>query len=94
MHVARHPTRHLPRCDRARIEKRAINGGARRPHAATDAGRAHARTLTTPPETSHRTLLSGGARQAAGNFSPVRRSTPRGSTTLQEPGVKELSCAT
>jgi hypothetical protein len=30
MHVARHPTRHLPRCDRARIEKRAINGGARR----------------------------------------------------------------
>ena len=45
MHVAGHAGRHHPRRDRARIEKCAIDDRARRVHAATDAGRAHARTL-------------------------------------------------
>jgi len=45
MHMADHATRHHPRRDRTRIEQRAIDDGSRRRHPATDAGRAHARTL-------------------------------------------------
>ena len=45
MYVASHAGRHLPRRDRARIEKRAIDARAGRVHADTDSGRAHARTL-------------------------------------------------
>ena len=45
MHVAGHAGRQHPRRDRAHIEKRAMDDRAGRVHAATDAGRARARTL-------------------------------------------------
>jgi len=45
IHVAGHASGDHPGRDRARIEKRAINNRAGRVHAATDAGRTHARTL-------------------------------------------------
>ncbi len=62
MHVAGHAGRHHPFRDRTPIEKRAIDDRAGRVHAATDAGRAHARTLA---RAARRAVRRPGGRIAA-----------------------------
>jgi len=70
MHVAGHAGRHLPRRDRALIEKRAINDRAGRVHAAIDAGRVHARTLA---RAARRATRRPGGRIVPSNVMPLSR---------------------